>query len=194
MKLKNTAMLLVLSVLLSCVSGCATGPKGIKDQKAVSSADTIQPGKAYLYGRFHLDKRYKSLGKEPVRLWLKVSRPENGQCMFLPFKTEDDIYAIEVEREDYQIAGVLIFNRGDLQTLPLPAEGFKFMQNPLRVAPGKAYYLGDFAGVIVRIPGYTYQYVTAESVSWNPLQTTEEFKKRFPQFADMEALPAWMNP
>jgi hypothetical protein len=82
-----------------------------------------------------------------------------------------------------------------LQTLPLPAEGLKFMQNPLRVAPGKAYYMGDFAGVIVRIRGYEYQYMTAlKPVSWNPLQTTEEFKKRFPQFVDMEALPAWMNP
>lgn len=119
-------------------------------QSAVSPAAAATSEKAYLYGRFKVEREVLLA----TQLSLQVVNAQTGRDLGLRFRSSAGVYAVAVPPGDYQLAHLILGKAGpnlelvgDYRRLPLSLTGdLAALAKPFRVGAGKAYHLSDFCG------------------------------------------------
>ena len=185
------------ALLVALATGCANH----NYQAAVGRSTVTLADKAYLYGRFKVERGFMLA----TQLSLQLTNTQSGQNLGMRLKSSDDVYAVAVEPGEYQIAHVILAKAGpnlefvgDYKRLPIEFNAeYKEMGRPFKVQAGRAYYIGDYSGVTTRtfiLPIYRGFIVgfggDVTQVRLNVDETTKELKRLFPQFDAMKATSA----
>jgi len=181
-RLRQCVVLAVLVLLAACAR---------PSYPSISASATANPQKAYLYGRFWLDRPFGHAG----RLAFELEQANGRQLLRLRLRDQDPVYAIEIDSGTYRIKDVLQDSPGmfdwetvkaSLAQLRLP----EYLATPITAEAGKAYYLGDFDGRM----GYAGLFHTAPfaiQFSTNFDKTSELAKNAVPALKSLELVRAW---
>jgi hypothetical protein len=195
-------MKIIRLILTVVCAGFSTGCAHHHYQAAVGRSAATLPDKAYLYGRFKVERGFMLA----TQLSLQLTNTSSGDNLGLRLKSSDDVYAVAVTPGEYQIAHVILAKAGpnlefvgDYKRIP-----FRFNAEhqelglPFKAQAGSAYYVGDYFGVTTRTgvsPTYGGFVVgfggDVTEVRFNYDETTRELKRLLPQFEGIRTKPAW---
>ncbi|MCI0546494.1 MAG: hypothetical protein L0027_04345 [Candidatus Rokubacteria bacterium] len=159
----------------------------------------LDPAKAYLYGRFRLNPG----SQDSPRLAMDLTCLDNGQTLSVAFnRAGEEHYLIEVPPGRYQFTHLLLASTvaalGPVKRAPLelpPRAGV--LGTPFTVVAGKAYYVGDYVGVVSRemsegtVPAAVKTAWGLYRASFDYDGATAEMKQRYPSLGPVETVPAW---
>jgi hypothetical protein len=187
---------LVLLGLASLLSGCAK----LDERPSLDPAMVLQPGRAYLYGRFELTRASATLG---TRLLLQLTDMATGESADIQFhEAPQEIYVIDVLPSEYEFTQLVFAPSGATEAevrrnnLRVPSR-MSFFAQPFDVEAGKAYYVGDWTGVIKRDFDF-YVLFSKVTLRWGLTRllydydgATAAMRRRYPALDRIEARAAW---
>ena len=159
---------------------------------SLSASAIANQQKAYLYGRFWVDRPWGHAG----RLALELEDNTGGQILRLRLRDHGPVYAVEVEPGTYRIKDILYDSAGmfDWETSKIRLIEPAYVFGPFTAKAGKAYYLGDFDGNIgYGGTGYPLFSLVPVAVrfSANFDKTSELVKEAVPALKILELVRAW---
>lgn len=139
---KKIAFCAILGIIY-VISGCAN----LNYSKPLAASSKISSNRAYIYGRFSLDKDFANMR----RLALQLENTNTGEIMSIRFLDEDPVYALALEPGTYELVRLVYAPLGammDFETtkMDLPYKP-RYLRQSISVHGGTCYYLGDFFGV-----------------------------------------------
>lgn len=169
--------------LAGFIGGCA-----IPFTPALTTKSEPAPGMAYLYGRFTL--RQVLLAGIPPQMGILVQGNTPESSYRIELLPQGSISVIAVKPGAYALKKLIYNYGGDSQEeKPLPDS---LQTTEFRVESGKAYYLGDFYATTTTERTGSGVHVTwrLDSMTDNFQKSTDDFKRIFPHFRDVPAMPA----
>lgn len=208
---KKIALCAILGIIY-VISGCANLNYG----KPLAASSKISSNRAYIYGRFALDKDFANMR----RLALQLENTDTGKITSIRFLDEDPVYALALEPGTYELVRLVYAPLGammDFETtkMNLPYKP-RYLRQPINVDAGTCYYLGDFFGVSRRENLWAFvgsslgataaaEYVDKDNIPIEELRlkyglvgirqefilTTEIIKKSINEISSLSFEPAW---
>lgn len=142
MRNKNKWIFLIL-VSGIVLSGCANLNYG----KPLVTSSRIPHDKAYIYGRFMLDRDFANMRK----LALQIENIDTIRITSFVFSDTKPVFALAFEPGNYRLKGFSYAPLGaimDMEVIKmdLPQEP-RYLKDSIIISGGQCYYLGDFFGV-----------------------------------------------
>ena len=141
---------------------------------ALRASDPQIPSLAYLYGRLYVAARPSALGMDGYQTMGLVIRCADGETYTMRFSKEKGVQAIEIEPSTCALEEIVFTDADGVVKRRAPAPRAWTASHDF--APGRAYYIGDFAGN-----------ATWES-EWKVVATKFELKWDLTDFDDNYAL------
>lgn len=167
------------------VAGCATSTSA-----RVKPGQTVDPGRAYLYGRFFINAPADEGafgGKQSVGFGLQC---ENGSRYTFGSTDKHDVQVMEVKPGRCWLMRVVFADPWGIPQKDLPIDPEE--QRPLDFAAGRAYYLGDYfakADFWIRSQALTtikhLEWAVSPGVGDRYATTTADMKRGFPNLAGL---------
>ena len=186
----------VMGIVYLMLSGCAN----LNYRPPLEPSQITNLQKSYVYGRFSLEHDFMN----KVRLALQIENLGNKEIQSIRLLDNNQVYAVEVDPGTYQIKGFVYALLGavmefETKKIPLPSMP-PYLKEPITIAPGKAYYLGDYFGSSRRSSAViTPLWVSISfqggilGINQDFLKTTGELKSNFPNLNNIEFVQAWDN-
>jgi len=208
---KKIALCAILGIIYF-ISGCAN----LNYSKPLAASSKISSNRAYIYGRFSLDKDFANMR----RLALQLENTDTEKITSIRFLDEDPVYALSIEPGTYKLIRLVYAPLGammDFETtkMDLPYKP-SYLRQPIKVHAGTCYYLGDFFGVSRRENLWAFvasslgataaeEYVNKDNIPIEELRlkyglvgikqefilTTEIIKKSINEISLLSFEPAW---
>lgn len=181
-------------ILAGVLAGCAT----LNDRPPLPASVAPDTAKAYVYGRFKLNPGSNSA----PRLFLQLTNLATGEFLSIHLKNPtEEMYLLDVVPGQYQFNHLLVVPQGatdmDVKRYPIRVpEEMRFLLTPFRVEAGKAYYVGDWTGVLARNVDHYVVFATIKMrwgiyrVGFDHEGATTELRRLYPALS-IDARPAW---
>jgi len=187
----------ILIVAVALAAGCAT----LNDRPPLPTSAAPDVAKAYVYGRFKLNPGSASA----PRLYLQLTNLATGEFLSIYLRTPtEELYLLDLAPGQYQFTHLLFAPIGamdmDVKRSPIRVPGeMSFLLKPFRVEVGKAYYVGDWTGVLARDVDHYVVFATIKQrwgvyrVAFDHAGATAELRRLYPALGSLDARPAWAD-
>ena len=187
----------ILILAAALTAGCAT----LNDRPPLPTSAAPDAVKAYVYGRFKLNPGSASA----PRLYVQLTNLATGEFVSIHLKQPtEEMYLLDVVPGQYQFTHLLRVPVGgmdmDVKRSPIlvPAE-MSFLLKPFRVEAGKAYYIGDWTGVLARDVDHYVVFAKIKTqwgisrVAFDHHGATAELRRLYPALGSVDARSAWAD-
>lgn len=187
-----------ITILVAALAAsCAT----LNDRPPLPTSVAPDGAKAYVYGRFKLNPGSASA----PRLYLQLTNLATGEFVSIHLRQPtEEMYLLDVVPGQYQFTHLLFVPVGamdmDVKRYPIrvPAE-MSFLLEPFRVEAGRAYYIGDWTGVLARDVDHYVVFAKIKMqwgvyrVAFDQEGATAELKRLYPTLGVVDARSAWRD-